>query len=142
MPAPSNARARRRSDAGFGLTGAVVMATVLGGLGAITMHTALGAIATAHHVTGEANVHLIEQAAEIDQIQHGTDAHVALVAAAASCACAVDVDPAQDVLIYRAGDQIVSVDVTSGIEQSRPAGGTDLPVNGPPAPVMTISAGG
>ena len=38
-------------------------------------------------------MHLIEQAAEIDQIQNGTDSHTALVTAAAACACAVEVDP-------------------------------------------------
>jgi len=139
MPTPTNARPRRRSDAGASLAGLMMMLTTLTGAAAVGYASMSPGATATHHVVGEANVHLIEQAAEIDQIQNGTDSHTALVAAAASCACAVEVDTSQDVLIYRSGDEVVWVDVATGLEHTAPAGGTDLPVDGPPNPAMTIN---
>jgi hypothetical protein len=133
---------RRYSDAGVGLAGAVIMAALMSCLGAVTVSGALSGIDAAHHAVGEANVHQIEQAAQIDQLTNGTDAHTALVTASAACACAVEADPIADVLVYRAGDRIVSVDVASGVQTSASAADSDLPVYGPPNPVMTINVGG
>ena len=139
MPTPTNARARRRSDVGASVAGLMMMLTTLTGAAAVGYASMSPEATATHRVVGEANVHLIEQAAEIDQIQNGTDSHTALVTAAAACACAVEVDTSQDVLIYRSGDEVVSVDVVTGVEQTVPAGGTDLPVDGPPNPAMTIN---
>ena len=139
MPTPTNARARPRSDLGASVAGLVMMLTTLTGAAAVGYASMSPGATATHHVVGEANVHLIEQAAEIDQIQNGTDSHTALVTAAAACACAVEVDTSQDALMYRAGAEVVSVDVATGVEQTAPAGGTDLPVDGPPNPAMTIN---
>ena len=139
MPTPTNARSRGRGDVGASLAGLMMMLTTLTGAAAVGYASMSPGATATHHVVGEANVHLIEQAAEIDQIQNGTDSHTALVAAAASCACAVEVDTSQDVLIYRSGDEVVWVDVATGLEHTAPAGGTDLPVDGPPNPAMTIN---
>ena len=139
MPTPTNARSRGRGDVGASLAGLMMMLTTLTGAAAVGYASMSPEATATHHVVGQANVHLVEQAAEIDQIQNGTDSHTALVTAAATCACAVEVDTSQDVLIYRSGDEVVSVDVATGVEHTAPAGGTDLPVDGPPNPAMTIN---
>jgi hypothetical protein len=139
MRTTTNARRRGRGDVGASLAGLMMMLTALTGAAAVGYASMSPEATTTHHVVGEANVHLIEQAAEIDQIQNGADSHTALVTAAAACACAVEVDTSQDVLIYRSGDEVVSVDVAAGVEHTALAGGTDLPVDGPPNPAMTIN---
>jgi len=107
---------------------------VLAGLITVTVATSTAAagaaayragMANAHRVASAANVYSIAQAAQADEIVHGTDQHAALVSAAGSCACGVWVQPGASVLVYRTGDHIVEFDMDTGQTIQSPASGAD-----------------
>jgi hypothetical protein len=116
------------TDRGAALLWAAVLGTVLGLLGLLVLHTtASGAAGEARDATGSANVSQLVQAAQTQVVLHGTTLHAELQKAVAECACGIGLDPVRDVLSYRNGDRVVSVDAATGARTSSPAGATTLP---------------
>ena len=100
----------------------VTLATSTALAGAAAYHAG---IADARHVAGAANVYSIAQAAQADEIVHGTDQHTALVNAAASCACGVSVQPGTRLLVYRTGDHLIEFNMDTGRTIETPVSGAE-----------------